>query len=356
MSPALAQPASDEATPEHVLALARNAAGLAAAKTRSIQGITQQTRVLALNAMIEAQRAGEAGRGFAVVASEVKAVAHEVARLAGEMDEELGKAFGALGEVARTMAEQVRGQRFVDLCLNAIETIDRNLYERTCDVRWWATDAAVVAAASDATPEACAHAARRLGVILGAYTVYLDLWLCDRSGRVIANGRPDRYPGAPGLDCSGEAWFRNALATASGDDFVVADVARAPALGGAAVATYAAAVRAGGESQGRAIGVLGIHFDWEPQALAVLRGIRLSESEAASARALIVDAQGRVLASRDGVGVLSERINLPGSAGQAGFHKSKESLLAWHLTPGYETYAGLGWRGVIVSEVGAESG
>jgi hypothetical protein len=31
--------------------------------------------------------------------------------------------------------------------LNAIEIIDRNLYERTCDVRWWATDSAVVACA-----------------------------------------------------------------------------------------------------------------------------------------------------------------------------------------------------------------
>ena len=27
-----------------------------------------------------------------------------------------------------------------NLALNAIELIDRNLYERTCDVRWWATD------------------------------------------------------------------------------------------------------------------------------------------------------------------------------------------------------------------------
>ena len=30
-------------------------------------------------------------------------------------------------------------------------------------------------------------------VILGAYTVYLDLWLCDLDGKVIANGRADRF-------------------------------------------------------------------------------------------------------------------------------------------------------------------
>ena len=42
-----------------------------------------------------------------------------------------------------------RGERMVDLALNAVELIDRNLYERTCDVRWWATDSAVVACVAE---------------------------------------------------------------------------------------------------------------------------------------------------------------------------------------------------------------
>ncbi len=334
--------------------LVDQAAAIAATKVKAIHGITSQTRTLALNATIEAARAGDAGRGFAVVAGEVKSVATEVARLSAEMEGELRDAFRALKDVGRRMSTEMRGQRLVDLALNAIEIIDRNLYERTCDVRWWATDAAVVDAAANPTPEACAHASKRLGVILAAYTVYLDLWLCDLEGRVIANGRPDRYPGVRGRSVAGETWFRDALATRTGDEFAVADVARCAALDNAGVATYAAAVREGGEARGRPIGVLGIHFDWELQADAVVRGVRLADEERGRTRVLLVDAAGRLLAASDGKGNIGERLDLPLGSGECG-HTTDEAgrTTAFHRTPGYETYRGLGWCGVIVQEAAA---
>ena len=337
-------------TPERVVLLAERAAAIAARKARAIQIITGQTRMLALNAAIESARAGAAGNSFAVVAGEVKAVSTEIGRLAAEMETELKTALEELRAVGARMAADVRGERLINLCLNAIEIIDRNLYERTCDVRWWATDAAVVAAI-DASPEQIAEAQRRLGVILSAYTVYLDLWICAPDGKVLANGRPDRYPSVRGLDVSQQNWFRQALASSSGDDYTVADITRCAALDAVPVATFAAAVREGGLARGRPIGVLGIHFDWAPQARAVIEGVRLSPDETSRSRVLLVDTRGRVLAASDRNGELDEIIMLDTRKQRCGVQQdSNGRATAFHLTPGYETYRGLQWAGVIVQD------
>ena len=317
-------------------------------KVGEIRAITRRMKILALNALIEAARAGEVGRGFAVVSQEVRGISEEVDALAVGLEAELGGEIDKLSRMATHMAESAHGARMIDLALNAVELIDRNLYERSCDVRWWATDSAVVEAAAEPTPETCGHAGRRLGVILKAYTVYLDLWLVDPSGRVIANGRGDRFH-AVGQSVADRPWFRAAMGLRSGDDFHAEDIAAEPLLDHAQVATFATTVREDGEAGGRPLGVLAIHFDWQPQAETIVRGVRLAEHDRSRTRVLLVDRNKRVIAASDGRGILTERIAFEPKGRMSGCDPLPgDGSIAFHLTPGYETYGGLGWYGVIV--------
>ncbi len=336
--------------PERILELSARLSKVAGSSIGEIASINREAKMLAINAMITAARAGEAGKAFAVVAEEFKRISAEIDDVTHALQSEVHADLNELSEIGAAILSHLRGQRLADLALNAIEIIDRNLYERTCDVRWWATDSAVVDCVANASAASAQHASDRLKVILDAYTVYLDLWICDAQGRVLATGRPERYPSAGGASVASASWFSDAKRTASGNDFVACDVAKAPLLNDAPVATYAAAIRANGAADGQVLGVLGIHFDWRPQAHAVVDGVRLTEEERARSRVLLLDHAGRVLAASDRRGELEETFALPGDAVAMGSYAAPQATVGYALTPGYETYRGLGWYGCIVQK------
>eukprot|EP01035_Chromulina_nebulosa_P060319 gene60319-82530_t len=91
---------------------------------------------------------------------------------------------------SRSLVRKLEGARLVDLAESLVQLIVRNLYERTADVRLWATDPAFCEALETPTPQSIAAAASRLGVIRHFYSVYSDLILVDAGGRAVATANP----------------------------------------------------------------------------------------------------------------------------------------------------------------------
>jgi len=309
--------------------------------------ITSQIKLLSLNATIEAARAGDAGRGFAVVASEVKALATQ----AGDTSKELGAIWSETSELQRRFTAN-ECDRLSEMSQTLVQFIVRNLYERTADVRWWATNDALSHCMESLDRASVDHAVEQLGLINSFYSVYLDLVLVGMDGKIIACSQPAKFPRVTGADISKSPWFQRAMATTSGDQYVVNDISHASLHDNKLVAVYAAAVRKGGKIDGKIVGVLGVIFDWEDQAKTIVQTEpSLSEDEWKRSRVLLLDQKLRIIAASDNIGILQPFLLEHKGQHKGHYFTANHELIAFAKTLGYQEYDGLGWYAVIVQKL-----
>ncbi len=219
---------------------------------------------------------------------------------------------GGTGELIRQVFEQA-SQKLLREALNAvfdeaadhaalaIDIMDRNLYERANDCRWWALDGTLKRALSrpgGLDEGGRAEATQVLQHINGLYTVYSLLVLFDADRRVVAVSKPgsaDAWVGRP-LD---DAWAHEVLALQDPERYVMSPHAPHALYDGRATYVYAAPVLGDGPGAPQAVGGVAIVFDGERQFAAMLRDSLAGSAGGGEGKntGLLVTRGGRVVAS-----------------------------------------------------------
>ena len=305
--------------------------------------IAARTNLLALNAAIEAARSGEAGRGFSVVAQEVKALAQQARNASLEFRSEVRERLALGAGIADEMVGEIEGTRLVELAQALIQNVTRQLYGRSVDLRVMASDAEVLAAAVDPSPEKIAAAQDRLALLTAISPYYLNAFVADDQGRVIISSDPHARVRQANL--SDAVQYRKAMASWRSDQWFTDAVWQNPWSDNRAVLVFVTGIRPRG-TDGTPLGAFYLEFDWESHIQAMIADRSLfGERDWARTRISIVDAAARVVADSSG-SRYGEVVPLPANAVR-GAEVRGESTVAFATAGDYLGFSGLGLRCVI---------
>ncbi|NJM32332.1 MAG: hypothetical protein HC848_05005 [Limnobacter sp.] len=173
----------------------------------------------------------------------------------------------------------------------AIDLMDRNLYERANDCRWWSLTDTLENALLKPTDKEQAQAAEDcLKYINSLYTVYTDVLLISPKGLVLANSGEKNLQGthiqAP--------WIDETLKLRDQEEYIVSDFAPSELYQDRPTYIYCAALYNNRHTPTKALGVIALVFDSEPQFEAILNDSRPCGIDSL---AYIVDPTGAVVSS-----------------------------------------------------------
>ena len=177
----------------------------------------------------------------------------------------------------------------------AMDIMDRNLYERANDCRWWALTGAFQQALTGGGERQRETLTAVLRTINGLYTVYSNLLVFDTAGRVVAVANP-AYNDIIGQPLAAE-WTRQTLGLRDSQSYCVSPFATTQLYANLPTYVYSAAIRGAGDDP---LGGIAIVFDSAPQFIAMLEDALPRKEDGHivdGAFALFTESDGRIIAS-----------------------------------------------------------
>jgi chemotaxis signal transduction protein len=279
--------------------------------------------------------AGQRGDQF-----KLKVILDQISETGKRSDELFAQSIGDLYEtalVSRQSNDQFMSRLLVDL-------LERNLYERANDCRWWALTPELRCALADAEHgcESMAQIGTLLDFINGLYTVYTRIFVYDEHGTILAASHESALDSIVGssIDAGMLAQVR---ALAGEQDYSVTPFAPSALYGGAPTYVYHAAIRAPDAAE-RVVGGIGVVFDATPELAAMLAG---ALGERAGTSALLIDRGARVIASTDPARPVGSVLDLPpqalalpsgSNAAQVVIHDGQYAVMALTAGAGYREF------------------
>jgi hypothetical protein len=302
---------------------------------KKIKEISTKSNILALNSGIEAARAGEAGRGFSVVAKEIKKFAEESLK-ASHASEEIIHSI-------QNKANEIIALRTVDIAYDTIDKIDRNLFERNCDVQAWATFNAIKECLITTSQETKRKAQALLEKIYEIYEVYFDLFIVDISGEILVSSQNQSQVGK---NMSDRKWFQEAIAN---NGVYVTDMYYSSVVSDYTMG-FSCPVH---NNDGEIIGVFTTRFNWE-YIYDIIDRVKINENS----RLFVINSEGFVIAAKDRSGILETKLTHLNAVQKVlsrietrGYTIQNDNIYAYSLTEGYNAYRGKDWAVIVVETI-----